>query len=593
MASARHLWARTLTGDPILALELFRFGSRIYLAVAAVTGFIVGFQMPVMAQDWPPKDEGPSGKYLMKVPPNILKPIITPANEQAKKKLLDVLQQSNQSSGAIFEGPNQVEVKAPLLSALITLTKKFDPFAIDTAHQRQISLKEVIDTAIANNLNIKISNEDMNMARWTYTESLGNFLPTLSTTTSLEGLGGKYSSPGGIVIPLNNYFLNNSTGFSQYLFKGGSILYTARMNKHNYKASQYALKGTTYDVLLQATKLYYDLALNEVLLQVRIKAVDVSKTLVIVQEDLFDRGVSTKLDVLQALYQLSQDRQELIKQQVVRRDSAIKLATALNLDPEMDLTSKSQQVTKNTLVDDDLEPADLLSIAISCRPELKKFEELRRAAIDQIKVARAALLPTAAVVGTNIITSSKAQSIPNSNQQTPMSSGSNGLTSVSSGGVPLESSGSSSGTHNTGAALFTIGLQANWTLGGLGVPEIAQINVAKANARKVQLEFNRELADIRKEVRDAHLACITADNLIKETTDAINYAEEGLRVAELRLKEGMGTYLDVINAQKNYTQALIAKAKALIEYDVAEASLLYSMGRLESSTLLSVVPLKK
>jgi outer membrane protein len=538
---------------------------------------------------------------MMKVPPEIQKRINTPLNEQQKQKLLDVIDQSNKTTGAIFEGETHVEVKAPILTALITLNKHFDPFAIDTASQRSVTLKDVIDMALANNLNIKISNADMIMARWTYRGSLGQFLPTIGNTTSFEAMNGKYASPGGIVIPLKNHFLNSANSFSQPLFKGGGILYTALANKHTYKASQLALQGTTYDVLLQATKMYYELALNEVLLQVRIKAVEVSKALVIVQQDMFERGVTTKLDVLQAQYQLSQDRQDLIKQQVARRDAAIRLATALNIDQEMDLTVNTQQLGKITLVDEDLLPADLLTIAINNRPELKKYEELRRAALDEIKVARAALLPTASFVGSVITTAANAQSLSSSsgsNQQTPLASGGNGLTSVSAGGVPLtssssSSSSSSSGPHSTGTALFMVALQASWTLGGLGVPEIAQIKVAQTNARKVQLEFNRELNDIRKAVRDAHLSVITAENLIKETTDAFNYAQEGLRVAELRLKDGIGTYLDVIQSQKNYTAALIAKAHAIIDYDTAEASLLHAMGKMQSTNLLSSTPLRK
>lgn len=551
---------------------------------------------PVLCQDWPPQDQGPSGKYLMKVPPALLRRTDTQQNEQAKQKLLDILDQANKSTGTLFETPNNVEVKAPLLTALITLNKQYNPFTIDTELQRPISLKEVLDIALTRNLNIKIASEDMNMAHWTYKGSLGNFLPTISNATSFEGMTGKYASPGGIVIPLNNYFLNNANSFSQYIYKGGSILYTARKDKHTFKASEYALKGTTYDVLLQANNLYYELALNEVLLQIRIKAVEVSKALVVVQQDMFEKGVSTKLDVMQALYQLAQDRQDLIKQQVARRQAAIKLATALNLDPETDLTVQSRQIGKITLVDEVLQPADLLTIAINNRPELKKYEQLRLAALDQIKIARAALLPTVSVMGSIINTAAKAQSFSgNQNEQTPLASGGNGIGAVSGGGVPLAtpSSGLTGNAHSTGTALFLIGLQASWTLGGLGVPEIAQINVARFGARKLQLEFNRELADIRKGVRDAHLSCMTNDNLIKETTAAVSYAEEGLRVAELRLKDGIGTYLEVVQSQKNYTQALIAKAKALIEYNMAEASLLHAMGKLEKSTALASVPLKQ
>ncbi|MEZ4545633.1 MAG: TolC family protein [Cyanobacteriota/Melainabacteria group bacterium] len=64
------------------------------------------------------------------------------------------------------------------------------------------------------------------------------------------------------------------------------------------KASVHALKGSINDVLLQATNLYYELVLNDALLQIRVKAVEESKAILQLNEDLFAEGVATKLDVL-------------------------------------------------------------------------------------------------------------------------------------------------------------------------------------------------------------------------------------------------------------------------------------------------------
>ncbi len=524
-------------------------------------------------------------------------PRIVPENEKAKQQLLDIVDQAAKSSGAIFEGENKVLVHAPLLTALITLNKHYDPFDIDTATKRQITLKEVLDTALANNLNIKISWSDMNMARWGYYGSIGGFLPNLANKTSFEAMDGHFVSPGNVIIPLKNHYLNNSDGFEYYLYKGGSIVYGMLEAKHTYKASQFALKGTTYDMLLEATKLYYDLVLQEVLLQIQVKAVEVAKGLVVVQQDMYDKGTNTKLDLLQALYELSDNRQHLIKQQVARRQAAVKLATALNLDPSVDLTSENRTVVKTTLVDDTLLPSDLLAIAVKNRPELKKYENLRLAALDQIKVAQSTLLPQIYAKGSVVTTAAKAQALNLSgqNQQTPLGTGTGvGCAgAVGCGGAPLVAPTTPGVARNTASALFIIGVQANWQVGGLGITEYGQVQSARYNARKVQFEFNRELADIYQQVRDANLSATSSSNLIKETTDAVTYTEEGLRVAEVRMKDGIGTYLDVLTAQKNYTDALISKAKALIQFNIDEATLLHSVGRMSVDTATCLTPIRQ
>jgi len=58
------------------------------------------------------------------------------------------------------------------------------------------------------------------------------------------------------------------------------------------------------------------------------------------------------LDVLQARYELSNDRQKLIAQQVDRRQAAVNLATALNADAGVDLEIKDRMVSQLRLIDD-------------------------------------------------------------------------------------------------------------------------------------------------------------------------------------------------------------------------------------------------
>ena len=98
------------------------------------------------------------------------------------------------------------------------------------------------------------------------------------------------------------------------------------------------------------------------------------------------------MDVLQAQYQLSQDRQLLIQQQVARREAAVKLATSINLNPEVDLSPRDPLVSKIVLVDSSLSPGDLMKLAIDNRQELKRYDELRLAAKEQLKVAKSSTL---------------------------------------------------------------------------------------------------------------------------------------------------------------------------------------------------------
>lgn len=517
-------------------------------------------------------------------------------NEKDRLSLDDLAKEVSKSQGSIFVDAENVMVKPPLLKSLITLTDTVNPYQLDAGSARQVSLRQVLGQALGENLPIKISQADAMKEKWVYYGALSGFLPSLTNTLGFQGIKGNYVSPAGLAIPISNPYFSASSGFTQYLFKGGDILYTALQDKHNYKAARAQLKGTVNDILLKAADDYYDLVRSDVLLQIRIKAVEVSRALLTVNQDLFDNGVNTQLDVLQAKYQLSADRQHLIKQQVERRKKAVHLANTLNADTGVDLSVGSRMVSKQRLVDKVLKPADLLQIAIERRPELKKYDELRLAAKDAVKVARSALLPSVAVTGNVIGTGSRATSLSSSGSTQQTSLSSNGLSAgavSSSAGLPLAAPGTASGTpHYTTRSLFTIGVGMEWNLGGMGIQQVAQVRASQYQARQAQLEFAKELERITKEVRDAYLSSISAENLIIETTDAVKYAEEGLRLAELRFQEGVGTYLDVINAQHDYTNSLIDKANALIDFNQSQVRLVHAIGVPNIDTLTAAVPMR-
>ena len=164
------------------------------------------------------------------------------------------------------------------------------------------------------------------------------------------------------------------------LFRGGSILFGAMQSKNNYRAAQNARSATVNDTLLQTAKYYYDLLLQEAILSVRISAVRTSEEQLKLNSDLHDGGKATMLEVYQAETQLSQDRQNLIDQQITRRDAAIKLAQYLNAQQGEDLAPANPLLLKTRLVAEQMGPAGLLRVAIDHRPELKQYEQLRLAA---------------------------------------------------------------------------------------------------------------------------------------------------------------------------------------------------------------------
>lgn len=528
-----------------------------------------------------------------------LKPEIPISNKTSPKEELDIPVDKEEAEQlktfdkleakeTILVNPEKLIVKPPVLKALIKLEQPVSPLHIEADSSRDVSLGDVLRTAMRNNLDIKISQSKEGAAQWRYYERLSNFLPDIVSSFSFQAIQGKVASPAGAILRIKSPYLTNASGFNWMLFKGGERIYRAKLSKHFLKSKQSQLKGTINDVLMQATKLYYDLVYADALLQIRVKAVEESKAILQLNEDLFSEGVATKLDVLQARTQLSRDRQALISQQIKRREAAVNLSTALYLNPEVDLNIRTRTIRKIRLIASQTRINQLISTALDKRPELPQKEEARLAALQLSKVRRSKLIPSlsfnGAVAGTgaDIAGESGLQQIPLSSVTSTGST----LTPAVSGGAttPLANGGPGRRTFNM-RALFILGMDVQWKLGGLGVTEAAGIKTAQYRARQAQLEYNKQLAKVYQEVRNSYNHSIDTEALVKETTSEVNSAEESLRIAVLRLKEGLGVQTDVIVAQRDYTQALLNKAKALCDYNVSQAQILHSTGAISFNTL--------
>jgi outer membrane protein TolC len=511
---------------------------------------------------------------------------ITP-DSQVINQLDSIAKQAQETEGALFVKPDEVKVKAPMLTALIELHRGLSPYDLDAGSSRPITLREALLQALSSNLDVQVSNTDMQTDRWKYIGSFGNFLPNIVNAFSYQGLSGSFASPFGARAPVNSPFMTIPSGLEWTFFKGGANWFTARQTRHEFKAARYSLQGTTNDVLFDAARLYYDLILQDVLLQIRIKAVETSEALLARDQVQYQFGANTQLTVLQAQTQLSRDKQALISQQVARRKAAVALATTLNANCDEDLMIADRTVSKIRLVDDNQKITELVQIAIDNRPELKRWEQLRLAAKDAIHVAFAPLMPQ--VVGDAGLATTGAKVARTSSTASAVSTAGTGSLGVGGFGVAsVVPSGAGIGPKKFSLAeIYMIGISVNWTIGGLGVTDMSKVNQAKWQARKAQTEFARELTFVCREARDAYLESIDAENLINATTDEVNSAREQLKVAVVRLEEGVGIDLDVVNAQRNYTDALINKANAIVKFNQSQISLLRATGRISVDTVTS------
>jgi outer membrane protein TolC len=78
---------------------------------------------------------------------------------------------------------------------------------------------------------------------------------------------------------------------------------------------------------------------------------------------------------------------------------------------------------------------------------------------------------------------------------------------------------------------------------------------------------------------------INAKAVIDRAAYAVASSQEALRLARVRLINGVSTNLEFIQAQRDYVDALTNQAQAIVNSNIAQAQLLHDMGMISVTTL--------
>jgi outer membrane protein TolC len=505
-----------------------------------------------------PSDRKPQGFVLEMERSQALRPIgLDPVRP------VELPGQSSSLSGRItIENDDAwVPLNRPPLQALISVQENLNPFSMDAAYSEHVSLSDALRCAISQNLAIDSSFAGYRSQKYAYLSATSKFLPDIHSGYSLIGLhgslpgsilGGTTSSSGGTAgnIKLPSHVDLLSAGFTYHAYQGGKVLFGSLEQKHRLRASRAGLKGSLNDVLLDSTKRYYTLVLNEALLEIRSRAVEISTEQVRLNTVQERSGTATGLDVLQSQAQLASDQQNLVDQQSTRRQSALQLSAVVNSSLAQDLSSVESSLRKKRIVPR-LAPLNrLLVVAIDNRPELKQYEELRLAAKREIVVAAAPLHPT-----------------------------------IDLGGTVYGIGAAGSSTNS----IYLLNFAVNWSLGALGTTDLANIQQARWQARQASVQAKQSFQDVVVQVRTAYDQSLAADKRVESASAQIIAAEEELRIAKKRMEAGIGLNLDVLNAQRDRTQASINKAQAIVDFNIAQAQLLHDVGLISLNTLVDGV----
>ncbi len=268
-------------------------------------------------------------------------------------------------------------------------------FTMGVQAQKEWSLEECIDYALAYNLSIKDANYNESAHKEIYTQSIRELLPTVSGYADYSIRYGRSVDPNDNSITnssffSNNYYLNGSLD----LFQGFKKLNILRASNLLYKAAKEDILQQKFLLLFSVMNAYYDIVFYEGLVTIAKELVEISKSNYKLTKKQIDLGLKAGADLYEAESALLKDELVLTRHKNQLKTAKLKLMQEMNYK-EADSLVIIPIAIANPFTDTKIQSTDsVFNIAKKTVPLLKAQGFRVEAAQKQLAVERGNYYPS-------------------------------------------------------------------------------------------------------------------------------------------------------------------------------------------------------
>lgn len=417
--------------------------------------------------------------------------------------------------------------------------------------QRILSLDDCIRIALDNKVDVKIAQEQLNIATAQNSSAFGQLLPRVSASVNgsrnVQGEGQRFFSGIEFTTPESqrNYY-SAGLNLDQTLFAGGALHRGRKYSSLNLDQAEVAVNNAKERVVLNVTAAYFDVLRARELVQVYEKTLESSEAQVELVQERFNLGAVAKSDVFKAQTNAGNDRINLLQQENTLKMRQRDLNFAMGRNPATpvglpDFDYESPEIP-------DLEEAK--SLAITANKDLQELEYQAQKSKVNVAIARANLLPSV---------------------------------------------GASFGYDRSGFQFEELynDLSVNWSyrIGlGVSVPIFSRFNnrttiqTRQAQATMAERDYEDAKLQVGMQVENLIDQLETYEEIIRLNELNLQSAQEDLRLAKERYNIGQATLLDVLDAQAALTNAQRILVYAKFDAKNQEARLEAVLGRLLDET---------
>jgi len=367
-------------------------------------------------------------------------------------------------------------------------------------------LQQLISLALANNRDLRVSVLNIEQARAAYQIQRSAQLPTVSAVANENRVttGGKD----------NAVTTTYQAGFAMSAFEidlFGRVRNLSQAALSQFLATEEARKTVQISLIAQVANTYLTFLADEELLSLTQQTLRTREESLRLTRLRFDNGVSSKLDLQQAVSLVEQARTTLAQAQRQRAQD-LNLLTLLVGQPIPDNLPAGATLATTNLPD---LPAGLPSDLLASRPDIRAAEQQLIAANANIGAARANYFPRISLTAT-------------------AGSASNAL----------------SGLFKSGSFGWTFAPQAVLPLFDYGARR-AGVESATAGRDIAVAQYERSIQTAFREVADALAGQATYSEQLRAQQAVAAAETDRFNLSDLRYRSGTASYLDLLDAQRS------------------------------------------
>jgi outer membrane protein len=416
-----------------------------------------------------------------------------------------------------------------------------------------LTLDQAVETALKNNPGLKAADSQVDAAQAGVVKSRSGFLPKVTfsetwnkTDNPMMALGTKLNqeivtpmdfAPDAInnPDPISNY--NTRLAVMQPVWNGGKEYLGLKQAGLAREAAVMDRNRTRQETVFNVVKAYYGLLLAKEYDRVAKQSLETSEANVKLAELRFKAGAVLQSDLLRAKVQLAE-----VREMAFRAGNSVKLAGA-NLNYAMGVPQGAEYDVEGALaVQEQQKDLDnMITEALSLRPDLVSMDRNRKNAETGIKQARTDYVPSLNLMGQVDWNSDK--------------------------------------IAGNDAKSWAVMAVLQWNLFD-GLVTTSRVREASANAERTRALEEQMRSGVQLQVRQAYYNLAASQERITATASSVQEAEEGLRTVQKRYEVGMTTFVDVLGAENALIRSRTNALQALYDNNIAAAELKLATGTL-------------